>query len=86
MNENDHKYQSILCRFDSSEPIDIYQSATLLYGIGPSGYLAGRVVKQTAKEHEFKFPMRAEILQKEIYFDNVYFRGHSIDEAETKTA
>ena len=84
VHEDDHKFQSILWRFDSSEPIDVYRIPVLVYGIKRSGYLADRSVKQTAIKHPPQFPLGAEIINKEMYLDNVTSEGHSIEEVRAK--
>ena len=81
---DDHKFQSILWMFDSSEPIDIYKITVLVYSIKPSGYVAGRSVTQTAIEHAPQFPLGTEIIDKETYLDNITSGGNSIEEVEAK--
>lgn len=81
---DDQHYQSILWRFDPSEPIHTYKLNTVTYGLVCSPFLANRTIKQLAVDHMFEHPWGAEVLRTEIYMDDVLSGGHTISEALKK--
>ena len=57
---------------------------TVTYGLTCSPYLAIRTLLQIANDHESEYPIAAEVVQKEMYSDNVLTGAHSTSEAVTK--
>lgn len=46
----DRRYQCILWRDSSEDPIQVYELNTVTYGMASSPYLANRVMRQLAKD------------------------------------
>ena len=80
----DQPFQSILWRFDNSEPIQIYRLTTVTYGLPCSPFLAIRTLLKLAEDYGKTYPIAAEALRAEMYSDNVLFGAHSLEEALQK--
>ena len=67
-----------------NQPIKIFHLKTLTYGEGPSGYIATRVLHQSAYDHQSEYSLGAEVLRKEIYMDDVLSGAPTIAKIKTK--
>ena len=77
----DQPYQSILWRFDKSEPIQTYRLTTVTYGLACSPFLAIRTLLKLAEDYGKTYPIAAEAVRSEMYSDNVLSGAHSSEEA-----
>ena len=68
----DQPYQSILWRFDKSEPIQIYRLTTVTYGLACSPFLAIRTLLKLTKDYSKIYPIAAEAVRSEIYSDKCF--------------
>ena len=75
VNPTDRKWQCILWRHFSNEPIQLYELNTVTYGIRASPFLANRVVRQLSLEASSDFPEASKVLEKEDYVDDVFLGG-----------
>ena len=80
----DQPYQSILWRFDKSEPIQVYRLTTVTYGLACSPFLAIRKFLKLAEHYGKTYPIAAEAVRSEMYSDNVLSGAHSLEEALLK--
>ena len=71
-------YQSILWRFDKSEPIQTYRLASVTYGLACSPFLAIRTLLKIAEDCGKTYPIVAEAVRSEMYSDNVLSGTHSL--------
>ena len=62
----------------------IFQLESLTYGEGSSSYIAPRVLRQLASDHQIQYPLGAEVLRKETYMDDTPSGAHSLEEAKEK--
>ena len=76
--------QSILWRFDKSEPIQTYRLTTVTYGLACSPFLAIRTLLKLAEDYGNTYPIAAEAVRSEMYSDNLLSGAHSFDEALKK--
>ena len=80
----DQPYQSILWRFDKSEPIQTYRLTIPTYGLACSPFLAIRTLLKLAEDYGNTYPIAAEAVRSEMYSDNVVSGAHSSNEALKK--
>ena len=80
----DQPYQSILWRYDKSEPIQTYRLTTVTYGLACSPFLAMRTLLKLAEDYGKTNPIAAEAVRSEMYSDNVLSGAHSLEEALQK--
>ncbi|XP_062558115.1 uncharacterized protein LOC134222992 [Armigeres subalbatus] len=76
----DRKFQQIVYRKETSEPIRTYQLKTVTYGLASSPFHATRVLNQLAIDEGDKFPLARPVVLNGIYVDDV-ITGH--DDLET---
>ena len=76
------KFQNVLWRFSSNEPIIVYQLNTVTYGIVPSAYHAILCLRQLALEESEKFSKNAVyLILNNMYVDDALFGSHTTSEA-----
>ena len=80
----DQPYQSILWRFDKSEPIQTYRLTTDTYGLACSPFLAIGTRVKLAEDYGKTYPNAAEAVRSEMYSDIVLSGAHSFEEALQK--
>ena len=80
----DQPFQSILWRFDKSEPIQTYRLTTVTYGLACSPFLAIGTLLKLAEDCGKTYPIAAEAVRSEMYSDNVLSGAHSFEEALLK--
>ena len=82
MHPEDCKFQNVLWRFSSNEPVKVYQLNTIIYGIVPSAYNAIRCLRQLALKKSENFSKNAiDLNLNNMYVDYVLFGSDTIDEA-----
>ncbi|XP_050315537.1 uncharacterized protein LOC126750079 [Anthonomus grandis grandis] len=74
-------FQRILWRFSKSDRVRDYQLNTVTYGVASSPYQAIRTLTQLARDYKFKFPRASEVLENEIFVDDVVSGTDSIESA-----
>lgn len=74
----DRRYQCILWRESTVDPIQVYKLSTVTYGMACSPYLAIRVLRQLAKDEESNFPDAASVLESESYVDDIFLGGQDM--------
>jgi hypothetical protein len=80
--QEEHKcYQRILYRFDSEASLQTYQFERVTFGMRCSPFLAIRTIRQLGVDEGAKFPLAAEILERDIYMDDVVSSVESVSEA-----
>ncbi|XP_055589056.1 uncharacterized protein LOC129741357 [Uranotaenia lowii] len=68
--ESDQRYQCILWRNDSSEPLRTYKLTTVTYGTASAPFLATRCLQKLSEDGEQSHPLAAKILRKDFYMDD----------------
>lgn len=74
-------YQRIVWRFNSSEPVRDYVLKTVTYGVSSSPFLALRCILELAQKHATDFPMASQVLQNQIFVDDIVKGADSLSEA-----
>ncbi|XP_055589329.1 uncharacterized protein LOC129741616 [Uranotaenia lowii] len=69
--EEDKALQSILWRFDPTEPVDTYELTTVTYGTKPAPFLATRTLLQLTRDEGIKYPLAAKAMSEDVYMDDV---------------
>ena len=80
----DQPYQSILWRFEKSEPIQTYRLTMVTYGLACSPFLAVRTFLKLAEDYGKTYPIAADAVRSEMYSDNMLSGAHSFEEALQK--
>ena len=80
----DQPFQSILWRFNKSEPIQVYRLTTVTYGLACSPFLAIRTLLKLAEDYGKTYLIAAEAVRSEIYSDNLLSGANSLEEALLK--
>ncbi|XP_057656756.1 uncharacterized protein LOC130894159 [Diorhabda carinulata] len=70
IHENDTKFQLILWRNNTTDPLKIYKLLTVTYGMSPASFLATRCLKQLALDNEINHPEAAQSILKDFYMDD----------------
>ncbi|XP_036341119.1 uncharacterized protein LOC118750508, partial [Rhagoletis pomonella] len=81
VHDNHTKFQRIVFRTDTNEPISLYELKTVTFGVNCAPYLAIRTLLQLADDVENSSPIASNILRRCMYVDDVLAGGHSIDSA-----
>ncbi|XP_052737425.1 uncharacterized protein LOC112046303 [Bicyclus anynana] len=77
----DHRYQRILYRFDSNDPIDTYEFNCVSFGLSASPYLAMRVIKELANDERSRYPAGAWAAGRHFYMDDFVSSVPSLEDA-----
>ncbi|XP_051162195.1 uncharacterized protein LOC127282137 [Leptopilina boulardi] len=77
----DRKFQKILWRFNSSEPVSTYELNTITYGTSAAPFLAVRCLKQLADDEEERFPIAALVLREDFFVDDMLTGAETMEEA-----
>ncbi|XP_017302793.2 uncharacterized protein LOC103517048 [Diaphorina citri] len=77
----DSVHQQILWRQDPQLSVQQYEITRVCFGVASSPYHALRVIKQLTIDEGPKFPKAAEVLENDIYVDDVVTGASSISEA-----
>jgi Pao retrotransposon peptidase/Protein of unknown function (DUF1759)/Family of unknown function (DUF5641)/Putative peptidase (DUF1758)/Integrase zinc binding domain len=79
---DDRKFQHILWRESTNEPIREYRMNTVTYGTSSASFLAIRTLKQLAEDEAENHSMAAKILEKDFYMDDCLSGADNIEEAK----
>ncbi|XP_051169750.1 uncharacterized protein LOC127287070 [Leptopilina boulardi] len=79
---DDRKFQKILWRKNSDEPVKTFQLKTVTYGTSAAPFLAIRCLKELAKDEGSHHPKAAEVLENDFYVDDLVTGAESIEEAQ----
>ncbi|XP_062565473.1 uncharacterized protein LOC134227812 [Armigeres subalbatus] len=79
--EADRKYQRIVWRDNSSQPMKIFELQTVTYGLASSPFLATMALKQLAIEHAEEYPLAAAAIEKCFYIDDALTGAQTLVEA-----
>lgn len=78
---NDTCFQRILFRTDPSKDIQDFELKTVTFGINASPYLAIRTLRQLAEDYRSKFPLASQIIENDMYVDDVLSGSHELNDA-----
>ncbi|XP_075158079.1 uncharacterized protein LOC142231352 [Haematobia irritans] len=84
VHEDDQKFQQILFRPAPNKPVQNFQLKTVTFGVNAAPFLAIRTLLELGKECKLSYPQASQILQHEVYVDDVLSGAHSIAEAKIK--
>ncbi|XP_055604819.1 uncharacterized protein LOC129753050 [Uranotaenia lowii] len=79
--EDDMALQSILWRFNTTEPVKTYELTTLTYGTKPAPFLATRTLQQLSIDEANRYPLAAKAMSMDVYMDDVLTGTNDEDEA-----
>jgi Pao retrotransposon peptidase len=75
------KYQKILWRFNSHQPIQEFKLTTVTYGTAAAPYLAVRTLHQLASDEAETFPLASKVLKQDFYVDDLMSGSNSKETA-----
>ena len=75
------KYQKILWREDSQQPIKTFELNTVTYGTSSASFLATRSLHQLANDEALFYPKAAQVLKNDFYVDDMLTGAATRDEA-----
>ncbi|XP_046868770.1 uncharacterized protein LOC124461275 [Drosophila willistoni] len=79
---DDAQYQRILWNPDTSDYVEEYACTTVMFGTSSAPYLAMRVMKQLAMDECEKYPLAVDVINHQMYVDDILSGGDSIAETE----
>ncbi|XP_054276611.1 uncharacterized protein LOC128995618 [Macrosteles quadrilineatus] len=79
--ESDQIFQLIFWRENDKMPLQIYQLATVTYGLTSSPYLANRVIQQLIIDEGKNHPLAATALKDQIYVDDALLGSNCVENA-----
>ncbi|XP_058128495.1 uncharacterized protein LOC131292777, partial [Anopheles ziemanni] len=77
----DRPLQRIIWRFDSSQPVQIYELDTITYGLAPSSFLATRTLLQLVEDEGTSYPLASNAIKHHLYMDDLIAGADSIEGA-----
>ncbi|XP_026482644.1 uncharacterized protein LOC113390406 [Ctenocephalides felis] len=80
--DQDRRFQRILWRFSPEDPLGIYELNTVTFGITSSPFHALRTIKQLAKDESKNYPLATDIIQNDIYIDDVVTSADTVEIAK----
>ncbi|XP_075158007.1 uncharacterized protein LOC142231277 [Haematobia irritans] len=81
VNSRDTPFQRILFRSDPSGPIHDYELKTVTFGVNAAPFLAIRTLLQLAADSKSRFPLASEIIENDMYVDDIITGAHNMDSA-----
>ncbi|CAB0038991.1 unnamed protein product [Trichogramma brassicae] len=81
VHEDDVDWQRVLWRAGPTEPIRDFRCTTVTYGTAAAPFLALRVMRQLAEDGREAYPEASEVLQHQLYVDDIFFGAGSVEEA-----
>ncbi|XP_046629052.1 uncharacterized protein LOC124309434 [Neodiprion virginianus] len=81
---DDWDLQRILWRKNPQDPVSTYQLCTVTYGLKSAPYLALRVLRQLAADEKSRFSLAVNIIEREIYVDDVLSGADDLEGATEK--
>ncbi|XP_068149477.1 uncharacterized protein [Drosophila tropicalis] len=79
---DDAQYQRILWNPDTSDYVEEYDCTTVMFGTSSAPYLAMRVMKQLSMDECEKYPLAVDVINHQMYVDDILSGGDSIAETE----
>ncbi|GFV12282.1 integrase catalytic domain-containing protein [Trichonephila clavipes] len=76
-------FQKILWKKGLNEPVQIFKLKTVTYGTTSACYLSTRVLKQLSLDERENFPKAADIVQHDVYLDDILSGCSSLNELES---
>lgn len=76
------KYQKILFRFNTAEPVREFQFNRVAFGLKASPFLAMRTVRQLSEDEKHRFPRAAIVASHELYMDDLVNSTPTLEEAK----
>nr|XP_049692272.1 uncharacterized protein LOC126053679 [Helicoverpa armigera] len=80
------KYQKILFRFNTAEPIREFQFNRVAFGLKSSPFLAMRTVRQLSEDEKHRFPRASIVASHDLYMDDLAYSIPSLEEAKVLSA
>lgn len=77
VHKNHRKYQKILWRHSTTEPVSVYQLDRVAFGQTAAPFLAIRAMQQCAADHAQEFPEGAQEVKQSFYVDDLLTGGSS---------
>ncbi|XP_059217585.1 uncharacterized protein LOC131994736 [Stomoxys calcitrans] len=84
IHEDDQQYQQILFRTFEDKAVEVFRLKTVTFGVNAAPFLAIRTLLELSKDCKNLYPKASNILQNEIYVDDVLSGAHSLEEAKVK--
>ncbi|XP_063619660.1 uncharacterized protein LOC134792321 [Cydia splendana] len=82
VHESDLKYQRILWRWSTSDPIEEYALTTVTYGTASAPYLAVRTLQQLARDEQESYPLASKTTLHDFYVDDILSGADSKEKAK----
>lgn len=76
-------YQRILWRFNTDDPIQVYELNTVTFGVSSSPFLSLRTVKQLIQDEAHNFPDILEYIERDIFMDDLICSVSNVEVAKT---
>lgn len=77
---DDRRYQKILWRISSDQPIKTYQLLTVTFGIASAPFLAIRCLREIADKERNRFPKAWDVILNDFCVDDILTGANTIDE------
>ncbi|XP_058456637.1 uncharacterized protein LOC131434033 [Malaya genurostris] len=77
----DRKFQRIVWRENSNQPLKLFELQTVTYGLTSSQFLATMTLKQLASEHAEDYPLAAAAVERCFYIDDALAGAQTLNEA-----
>ncbi|XP_058456411.1 uncharacterized protein LOC131433822 [Malaya genurostris] len=77
----DRKFQRIVWRENSNQPLKLFELQTVTYGLTSSPFLATMALKQLASEHAEDYPLAAAAVERCFYIDDALAGAQTLNEA-----
>lgn len=74
-------FQRILWRFDTNDPILVYQLNTVTFGVKSSPYLSLRTIKQLTHDEAHIYPQAVNLIKRNLYVDDLICSLPDLDTA-----
>lgn len=74
-------YQHILWRYSTDQPVQVYELATVTYGVASSPYLAIKVLHTLADENACEYPTAARVLKNGFFMDDLLWSEPTVTDA-----
>lgn len=80
ISNEDRNYHRILWRFNPGDKLRCFTLNTVTYGTASASFLATRVLKQLAEEHQDQYPVACNIIKDSFYMDDLLTGAETLDE------
>lgn len=82
VHEQDQHLQKIVWRDNANKPLDDYQLCSVTYGTKSAPFLAMRTIRQLAIDYQHQWPEAANILQNQLYVDDLLAGGNNLSQVK----